>query len=500
MKKNGFRINFIQLYKFHEVKVQLGLRMAAAGFFLWCATNFTGYYAIANFLAAIISIFFPNWKYDGKFAHIGYKPTFNKEGLTGDNLKLVEMLEQRMQDIKGIPGKEEVENQIKEALKPLEAIRAFAEKKIDAEKLAELMGEGEKGIRSILLKQGEEITKLKELGAGKDENLSVRQQVAKWMEANKTAIEAIRAKQSNVHLPVMTIRAPITMTVGASLGSSAYLPNAGVAPGVVDLVRVKPTFWNRLRKGATKLNPYIWVNKTNKQGNAQFIGEGTLKPLASFELETQSSVPKKVAERMKASTELLSDVAGMTSMIENEIRFEVETAANAAVLTGVESSTNPKGVTKYASLFTLTTIETTNPTNMDAIRAAVAQIRSLNFDGEITAYINPIDAANMELAKGADGHYILPPFTSLDGRNVGGATVIEDNNIEVGYLLIGDMSKYKVQMYEEFFVQWGWENDDFSKNLMTVIGEMRFHQYVSDNHVGAFIYDTFANIKTAITA
>jgi hypothetical protein len=44
------------------------------------------------------------------------------------------------------------------------------------------------------------------------------------------------------------------------------------------------------------------------------------------------------------------------------------------------------------------------------------------------------------------------------------------------------------------------ENDDLTKNLMTVIGERRIHTYSSDNFAGSFIYDTYANVKAAIAA
>jgi hypothetical protein len=44
---------------------------------------------------------------------------------------------------------------------------------------------------------------------------------------------------------------------------------------------------------------------------------------------------------------------------------------------------------------------------MDAIRAAIAQLQSLNFTDNIVAFVNPIDEANMELSKSADdGHYL----------------------------------------------------------------------------------------------
>jgi hypothetical protein len=357
------------------------------------------------------------------------------------------------------------------------------------------------GVMAIIKKQGEEINEMKTRAAAQPQGMSVRAQVEAWAEQNKEQIEKIKkGERPNESLKPMQLRAPITMTVGASLGGSAYLPNVQVAPGVVDLVRTQPTFWERLTKGRTKANPYVWVNKKNKQGAATFIGEGIAKAPASFELETESSIPKKVAETMKVSTELLFDVDSMYSMIENELRFEVMTAANTAVLTGVNSSTVPAGVTTLAVPYSLITIKTTNPTEADAIRACIAQLKVFNFDSGIVAFVNPIDGANMDLAKGVTGGaYLLPPFVSADGRRIGNVLIIEDNNIAQGNLLIGDMSKYKISMYQDFFVNWGWENDDFTKNLVTVIGEMRFHQYFSSNHEGAFIYDTFSNIKTAIT-
>ena len=86
------------------------------------------------------------------------------------------------------------------------------------------------------------------------------------------------------------------------------------------------------------------------------------------------------------------------------------------------------------------------------------------------------------------------------GTGVGGAVVVEDNNIPIGYVQAAILDLFKVLVYQDFTIKWGWEDDDFTKNLITVIGEMRIHSFHSENNAGAFIYDTFANIKTAIEA
>jgi HK97 family phage major capsid protein len=334
------------------------------------------------------------------------------------------------------------------------------------------------------------------------EPVSMRDQIQAWKEANQEVIDLVRTKKEQRNIPSLEIRAVADMTSAKlNAGGSAFFPNPGVLPGVVDLVRTQPTFWNRLTKGRTSLNPLVWTNKVNKEGAANFIGEGVLKPQVSFELATQQSVPKKVAERMRISTEMLNDVPGMESLIRNEMTYEIEKHANDMVLTGTLSATDPAGVTTLASGFTLTTIEAgADPSYADAIRAAIAQLQSLNFTDNLAAFINPIDAANMDLSKSADdGHYLLPPFVSQSGMLVSGVPVYIDNNIAVGNLLIGDMTKYKIWMYENLTVRFGLNGDDFSENMVTVIAEMRFHQTFSTNHTGAFIYDTFADIIAAIT-
>lgn len=335
-----------------------------------------------------------------------------------------------------------------------------------------------------------------------EQSMDLRSQIQAWKDANQETIDLVRTKTEQRTIPSFEFRAVADLTLAKlNAGGSAFLPNAGVLPGVIDLVRTQPTFWNQLTKGRTSLNPLVWINKVNKEGAANFIGEGVLKPQVSFELATQTSVPKKVAERMRVSTEMLNDVPGLESLIRNEMIYEVEKHANDAVLTATASSTDPAGITTLASGFTLTTIEAGSaPTYADAIRAAIAQLQSLNFTDNLKAFINPIDAANMDLSKSADdGHYLLPPFVSQNGMIVSGVPVYVDNNIAVGNLLIGDMTKYKIWMYENMIVRFGLNGDDFSENMVTVIAEMRFHQTFSTNHTGAFIYDSFADIIAAIT-
>lgn len=362
---------------------------------------------------------------------------------------------------------------------PLEALRSMANEKT--------------GVMSLIKGMGEEIDALKETGGTKPQDLSIRGQIAGWVEKNKTEINDIINNGTKHALPELQLRLNSPMLPANTYNGSAYLPKIEYVPGINEIVRVQPTFWDYIRKGRTGSAALVWVNKTNPEGAAAFIGPGVAKPGISFEINTEISNAKKIAASEKMAIELLQDIDGFATWVEQELEYQVKQKASLTLMTGTSSTTVPAGIQTVSVPYTVTGVETTNPNNYDALIAAVAQLRSGNLMGPVTAFLNPIDLANMKLTKAiSQGQPFIAPET--------GVTMVEDNNIPVGYVQVALLDYWKVLIYKDFTVTYGWENDDFTKNLVTVIGEMRIHQYFSQNFTGFAIYDTLANIKTAITA
>ena len=386
---------------------------------------------------------------------------------------------------------------------PLEALRAMADDKT--------------GVMAKLAEQGLEITRLKAAGsANEQKDMSVRGQIKAWLESKPKELGGTRSVADIVtdikngvkaSLPALELRvadSPMLVSTVNS-GSSPYIGRVEVDNMANAILRYPNLFWDTVVKGRTGAPTYVWVNKTNPQGAAAFIGPGVAKPGISFELVAETSIAKKIADSAKAGTELLQDIDGMTTFIMEELREQVMLKVNSTLMTGTSSSTVPAGIQTLSQAFAWYTdaaanIRTTNPTYMDAIRAAVAALRSGKLVGEITFFVNPIDAANMDLSKAVDsGVYLLPPFSTSNGQQIAGARIIEDHNVPVGYFQGAFMRFYRILIYKDFTVTWGWENDDFTKNLVTAVGEMRLHQFFNSIHEGAFIYDTFENVITAIT-
>jgi len=350
----------------------------------------------------------------------------------------------------------------------------------------------------VIQKQGAEITAMKEHGSDNGKFKTLREQVAEYQTKHKEVIQKIKAGNKS-DLPAFEFKgAPTTpMVPSSALNGSAYLPVPQIDTTLNDLRRVQPTFWDYIPKGRTSQAAYVWVNKTDANGSPNFIGAGEAKPRISFELNTEISVAKKVAASLKIATELLDDIDGMTSFIEGELSYTVKAALNTALMTGTLSSTVPAGIQTFSQAFDLTGIATSDPDEYDAIVAAVTQVRTNFIDGALTVFVNPQDFANLLLAKQTKNRNIAVVYNG-GAMIIAGALVVQDNNITAGNVQVAALDLLKTLIYKDFTVTFGWENDDFTKNLVTAVAEIRLHSFHSVNNEQAFVYDSFADIKSAI--
>jgi HK97 family phage major capsid protein len=169
--------------------------------------------------------------------------------------------------------------------------------------------------------------------------------------------------------------------------------------------------------------------------------------------------------------------------------------ADEKLLAGAGGATEPAGIITGASAYVGTGLDETitSPTNADAIRAGMLQMRLLKYKPDVV-FMNPTDVAALDLLKTADGHYIKVETDAIMQR----IRVIETTEVDAGYFLLMDTQKWIVRVLEDLRIEFGWENDDFRKNLVTVIAEMRLHSYQNSIDAGAVVYDEFTTVKTAL--
>jgi HK97 family phage major capsid protein len=205
---------------------------------------------------------------------------------------------------------------------------------------------------------------------------------------------------------------------------------------------------------------------------------------------------KKVASTVKVSKEMLADLAFVRSEINSDLMAGLDQAIEFSLINGT-GGLDLDGLLSFAQTFAAGTFAASIPSAniSDVIRVAKAQIQAANFE-PTHVLLNPEDAAKIELTKTQSGEYTYPAFWDMNMR-VAGLIVVTSTNIAPGTFLVGDMSKSNVRIRENMSLQVGYVNDDFQRNMVTILAEMRLCHYVKNNQVNAFVA---GDVATAIAA
>ena len=245
----------------------------------------------------------------------------------------------------------------------------------------------------------------------------------------------------------------------------------------------------------TTASKFVTYISQSVQTASSWIDEAGVKISGQPSYEEISEEVKKIAGTVKISKEMLSDLAFVQSEINRDLMASVDQAIEAALLNGAVGGINgilTNSVTFSAGTFAGTVV---TPNISDVIRVAIAQIQNANFE-PTHVVLNPEDVAAMQLTKTSTGEYTYPMFL-MDVNKVANLTVVSTTNMVAGTFLVGDFSKSNVRMREAMNVQVGYVNDDFQRNMVTILAEARLVQYVKANDYPAFVD---GNIATAIAS
>ncbi len=169
------------------------------------------------------------------------------------------------------------------------------------------------------------------------------------------------------------------------------------------------------------------------------------------------------------------------------------------LLNGDDTGENINGILNQATAWSAGSFTATidNANNWDVLQTAINQIDVANFEATVI-FMHPSDVTAMKLTKGTDGHYVLPPFTAANGMQVDGLPVRKNTGIAIDNFLVFDGSKSKAFFRERMSMQMGFENDDFTKNFVTILAEARLTHRIKGNDTPAFVTGDFTTAKAAL--
>lgn len=330
--------------------------------------------------------------------------------------------------------------------------------------------------------------------------MTTKDAVAQAFEANKDAL--LKMKEDKFAPGVqMTVKAAATITTANYTGGTYNLTQADM--GITEPARRSP-YLRQIVHSFPLSKPYVvFTEKVNRDGGAGSTAEGAAKSLADFDWVEATKKAEKITEYMKLTKESLDDIPFQQSEVYNEIITGIALKLDGDLYSGSGTTPVIKGITGYAPTISLTGtpflvanggVKAAN--RMDVVRIAKWVVDNNYFSANYVL-LNSVDAAQMDLVKDSNGQYLIPPFASADHARIAGLPVIVNNGVTAGTFLVGDFSKSNLGIREDIVLSVGYENDDFTKNLVTILGEMRAVHYIKANHVNAFVQGTFATVITA---
>ncbi|MBM3603646.1 MAG: phage major capsid protein [Alphaproteobacteria bacterium] len=284
-------------------------------------------------------------------------------------------------------------------------------------------------------------------------------------------------------------------TISSATTNAAGSAGAGVRttrlPGILELPQRRMTVRDLLSQGRMDGNTLEYVRETGFTNNAAPVAELATKPESDLKFDLVNTSAKVIAHWMKASRQILSDFAQLRSVIDSRLMYGLEYVEEQQLLNGDGTGQNLNGIIPQATAYTAP-ITIADATEIDAIRLAMLQAEIALFPST-GIVMNPADWGRIELTKDADGRYIIGNPQGTIAPTLWGLPVVTTPAIAVDKFLTGAF-RMGAQVFDRWDarVEVGYVNDDFIKNLVTILAEERLALAVYRPQ--AFIYGDFGNV------
>lgn len=292
----------------------------------------------------------------------------------------------------------------------------------------------------------------------------------------------------------MQFKATITTATTDAAGSAGDLVPATRLPGIVMQPERRMTVRDLITPGRMDGSLLEYVQETGFTNAAAMVAEGGLKPKSTLQFELKSTSAKVIAHHVKASRQILSDASQLASYIDGKLRYGLAYVEEMQLLNGDGTGQNLLGIIPQASAYSAP-IALTNSTKLDTLRLAMLQAVLAEYPA--TGHVlNPIDWADIELTKDADGRYIIGQPQGVASPTMWGLPVVTTQAITSGKFLTGAF-KLGAQVFDRWQsrVEVATENeDDFVKNLVTILAEERLAMAVYRPE--AFVYGDITPVVT----
>ncbi|MDX0773556.1 phage major capsid protein [Sinorhizobium medicae] len=267
-------------------------------------------------------------------------------------------------------------------------------------------------------------------------------------------------------------KATITSATTDTAGAAGAAVETTRLPGILALPQRRLTVRDLISPGRMDGNALEYVRETGFTNSAAPVAETAAKPESDLKFDLVTTSAKVIAHWMKASRQILDDFSQLRSIIDQRLLYGLAYVEEGQLLNGDGTGQNLHGIipqaTAYAAAFTPSAATAIDTLRLAQLQAALAEYPAT---GHV---LHPTDWARIELTKDTTGRYIIGNPQGTIGPTLWGLPVVATQAIAADKFLTGAF-RLGAQLFDRWDarVEAGFVNDDFIKNLVTILAEER---------------------------
>jgi len=243
-----------------------------------------------------------------------------------------------------------------------------------------------------------------------------------------------------------------------------------------------------------------WIEQSAITNNAGAVAEGSKSNESVATWEEKSLAGKRIKDHIKVSIDQIKDEAFMVGEISQLVNNNMRLAEDNALINGTGNNNDIKGLLAYAKEFSTTGISIKAANFVDLVGKCKTQIAVNTKGGAMpTNFIaNPTDVDVVRYLKNEFDMPIYPQWQLGGAVSFGGMTLAENALMTANKLIVGDMSKATLYIFDELVVEFVQVDDDALKGLVTVNAYIRENLVVKSVYADAIV--KVSDVTTALTA
>ena len=297
-----------------------------------------------------------------------------------------------------------------------------------------------------------------------------------------------------------TVKAVGDMSIAGN--TTGQIPQAYRNPVIGDVKERQVRLLDLVSTGTISSNLYEWVYVANEEGSAGATAEAGAKNQIDFELLVGSQKVEKITAYVTVTDEMLDDVEGIATLINNKLQTKLLKALESGVYSGSGVSPALNGIYTVATAFSAGdfALAIDNANNVDVLAVAMNQIAIAEQDMPTAIFMHPTDVTFLKVAKvsSTDKRYVERLSMIGGSLMMDGVPIIPTTLVTKDTYLVGNFSKASVLYKQGVTIEIGYNSDNFVKNFKTIRAELRAVCAVENNERTAFVKGTFSTDKAAL--